>query len=212
MNSTSPRPLDGVRILAIEQMLALPYATQLLGFLGADVVKVEPLGGDSGRASRPLLEPDGEALGAVFARGNLGKRSIAVDLKSDRGRELVLRLVAGFDIVAENLRPGALERLGLGFDALVAARPDVVLLRVSGFGSLADSPYRSWPAYGPVVESMSGLSTLGRTAATAHPPGAFGALGDIAGGVFAACSRRCRRWPHCASATTPGCLSTPMSR
>lgn len=186
--TTAARPLTGIRILAIEQMLALPYATQLLGFLGADVVKVEPLGGDSGRASRPLLEPDGEELGAVFARGNIGKRSIAVDLKSDRGRELVLRLVPHFDIVAENLRPGALERLGLGFDVLTAARPDVVLLRVSGFGSLDDSPYRTWPAYGPVVESMAGLTTLGRTAATAHAPGTFGALGDIAGGIFAALS------------------------
>src|SRR2546423_7037624 len=83
------KPLEGVRVLAAEQMQALPYATQLLGRLGADVVKVEPPSGESGRMSQPaMLDPQGRQVGATFLRNNLGKRSVAIDLKSHRGREL----------------------------------------------------------------------------------------------------------------------------
>src|SRR4051794_13714925 len=98
------RPLDGVRVLALEQMQALPFATQLLARLGADVVKVEPPGrGDSARASTPAVaDPAGRPVGATFWRNNLGKRSICVDLKHPRGRDLVLRLAPRFDVVAEN--------------------------------------------------------------------------------------------------------------
>src|SRR3954452_5915244 len=97
------KPLDGVRVLAAEQMQALPYATQLLARLGADVVKVEPPAGESGRASQPaMLDPNGRQVGATFLRNNLGKRSVAIDLKSERGRELFLELVPKFDVVAEN--------------------------------------------------------------------------------------------------------------
>src|SRR5689334_12128180 len=112
------KPLDGVRVLAIEQMQSLPYATQLLARLGADVVKVEsPKGGDSGRGSLPAMEdPQGRRVGATFLRNNLGKRSIGVDLKSGAGRELVLRLAPRFDVVAENFKSGALGRMGLGYD------------------------------------------------------------------------------------------------
>src|SRR5262245_62092319 len=96
-----PAPLEGVRILAVEHMPALPYGTQLLGFMGADVLKVEPPGGEAGRGSRPLLDaPWGGQVGAVFARANVGKRSIAIDLKDPRGRDLLLQLVPRFDIVA----------------------------------------------------------------------------------------------------------------
>src|SRR5437899_11651677 len=87
------RPLDGVRVLAAEQMQALPYATQLLARLGADVVKVEPLVGESGRASQPaMLDPEGRPVGATFLRNNIDKRSVAVDLKSVAGRDLFLPL------------------------------------------------------------------------------------------------------------------------
>src|SRR5437879_573784 len=104
------KPLDGVRILALEQMQALPYATQLLGRLGADVVKVEPPGGESGRASQPaMLDPQDRPVGATFLRNNLGKRSVAIDLKSEEGRELFLRLAPKFDVVAENFKAGAMD-------------------------------------------------------------------------------------------------------
>src|SRR5437762_13466655 len=106
------KPLDGVRILAAEQMQALPFATQLLARLGADVVKVEPPTGESGRASQPaMLDPKGRPVGATFLRNNLGKRSVGIDLKTDAGRDLFLRLVPRFDVVAENFKAGTMPRL-----------------------------------------------------------------------------------------------------
>src|SRR2546429_7384812 len=116
------KPLDGVRVLALESMQALPYATQLLSRLGADVLKVEPpTGGDQGRGSLPAMtDPDGRLIGATFLRNNLSKRSICVDLKHPRGRQLVLDLAARFDVVAENSKAGAMKRLGLGYDDIAA--------------------------------------------------------------------------------------------
>src|SRR5262245_65029277 len=111
------KPLDGVRVLALEQMQALPYATQLMAQLGAEVVKVEPPGrGDSGRASMPAItDADGRRVGATFLRNNLSKQSVAIDVEQEDGRDLVRRLVPHFDVVAENYRTGALATRGLGF-------------------------------------------------------------------------------------------------
>ena len=111
------RPLDGLRVLAIEQMQALPFATQLLAALGADVVKLEhPIHGESGRGSRPqITDRDGRRVGATYLRNNLDKRSVGIDLKDPRGAELVRRLVPRFDVVAENFKAGTMERLGLGY-------------------------------------------------------------------------------------------------
>src|ERR671913_278151 len=116
------RPLDGVRILAAEQMQALPFATQLLARLGADVVKVEhPDGGESGRGAHPALtDPAGRRVGATFLRNNLGKRSVTLDLKHPRGREAFLALAPRFDVVCENFKAGTMERLPPG---LAAAAP-----------------------------------------------------------------------------------------
>jgi len=126
------KPLTGVRVLALEQMQALPYATQLLGRLGAQVVKVEaPGSGDLGRSAMPAMaDPEGRPVGATFMRNNLSKRSIVVDLKHPKGRELVLRLAPRFDVVAENFRAGAAERLGLAYDDIVAVHPSVVYLSI----------------------------------------------------------------------------------
>ena len=112
------KPLDGVRILAVEQMQALPFATQLLGRLGAEVVKVESVaGGDQARGALPaVVDPYGRNVGSTFLRNNLGKRSIAVDLKHPRGIEIVLGLAERFDVFAENSKAGTMARLGLGFD------------------------------------------------------------------------------------------------
>ena len=153
------KPLDGVRILALEQMQALPYATQLLARLGADVIKVEhPTGGDLARGSLPaMVQPDGSKAGATFLRNNLNKRSITVDLKNPLGRELILQLAPKFDIVAENFKGGALTRMGLGYDDVRAVHPGVVYLSVSGFGNTVESPYGAWPAYAAVAEAMSGV-------------------------------------------------------
>jgi crotonobetainyl-CoA:carnitine CoA-transferase CaiB-like acyl-CoA transferase len=179
------KPLDGIRVLAAEQMQALPYATQLLARFGADVVKVEPPAGESGRGSQPsMLDPSGRIVGATFLRNNLNKRSVAIDLKSDAGRNLFLDLVPRFDVVAENFKAGTMDRLGLGYDVLAARHPGVVYVSVSGFGA-SGSPYSSWPAYASIVEAMSGIYEF------LNPPGQppranpVGALGDISAALFA---------------------------
>jgi formyl-CoA transferase len=181
-------PLDGVRILALEQMQALPYATQLLAHLGADVVKVEPPGsGDSGRGSLPAMtDPDGRKVGATFLRNNLGKRSICVNLKDPRGRALVLDLARRFDVVAENSKAGAMARLGLGYPDVAAVHPAGIYVSVSGFGNSVPTPYRDWPAYAPIVEAMSGIYEMKRTGDKPPTVAPVGALGDISAALFAA--------------------------
>jgi crotonobetainyl-CoA:carnitine CoA-transferase CaiB-like acyl-CoA transferase len=181
-------PLDGVRILALEQMQALPYATQLLAHLGADVVKVEPPGsGDSGRGSLPAMtDPDGRKVGATFLRNNLGKRSICVNLKDPRGRALVLDLARRFDVVAENSKAGAMARLGLGYPDVAAVHPAGIYVSVSGFGNSVPTPYRDWPAYAPIVEAMSGIYEMKRTGDEPPTVAPVGALGDISAALFAA--------------------------
>jgi crotonobetainyl-CoA:carnitine CoA-transferase CaiB-like acyl-CoA transferase len=186
------KPLDGVRVLALEQMQSLPYATQLLGRLGAEIVKIEaPGSGDLGRSAEPAMaDPAGRPVGATFLRNNLSKRSVAVDLKQPAGRELALRLVPRFDIVAENFRAGAVERLGLGYDDVAAVHPGVVYLSISGFGhrvpaGTPDSPYAGWPALASIVEAMSGAYEFKRPAGQPPVGSPMGGLGDIVTGLFA---------------------------
>jgi crotonobetainyl-CoA:carnitine CoA-transferase CaiB-like acyl-CoA transferase len=184
----SQQPLSGVRILALEQMQALPNATQLLARLGADVIKVEaPDRGDSGRAAQPAaVVNDGDvSVGATFLRNNSGKRSIAIDLKSERGRQLVLDLAGHVDVVAENLGPGRADRLGLSYADVSGANPAVVYLSISGFGATGDSPYATWPAYAAVAEAMSGIYEHARRAGQAPIVNPVGGLGDTGTGLFA---------------------------
>ena len=167
-------------------MQALPYATQLLARLGAEVVKVEhPVHGESGRGSAPaMLDPDGRAVGATYLRNNLDKRSLGLDLKSDEGRELFLALVPRFDVVAENFKAGTMDRMGLGYDVIAERFPGVIYASISGFGNTGNSPYRDWPAYASIVEAMSGIYDWKNPDA---PPVTIpvGALGDISSGLFA---------------------------
>jgi len=179
-------PLSGVRVLSLEQMQALPYATQLLARLGAEVVKVEhPRAGDLGRGSLPAMPgPDGAPMGATFVRNNLGKRSLAIDVATDAGRKLVLDLAPRFDVVCENFKAGSLSSKGLGYDDVAAVHPAVVYLSVSGFGNTTDSPYRSWPAYAAVAEAMSGLYEWKRAGDDPPVVSPVGALGDIGTALF----------------------------
>lgn len=185
---SSQRPLTGVRILAIEQMQAMPFATQLLAHLGAEVVKVEhPVHGEAGRASSPRIrDSDGLEVGATYLRNNLGKQSIGIDLKSPRGVELIKELVCHYDVVAENFKPGTMERLGLGYADLSAVNPAIVYASASGFGNLGESPYAHWPAYAVVAEAMGGLYEFRREPGRLPNIGMAGALGDIGTGLFAA--------------------------
>src|SRR6476661_1452988 len=179
------KPLDGVRVLAAEQMQALPYATQLLARLGADVVKVEhPVHGESGRASTPAMtDPQGRAVGATYLRNNFNKRSVGIDLKLPEGRELFLQLAGEFDVIAENFKPGTMDRMGLGYDVIAQQHPRAIYVSISGFGNTVETPYRDWPAYASIVEAMSGIYDYRHPE---QPPVTIpvGALGDISSALF----------------------------
>ena len=185
----SSGPLAGLRVLAAEQMIALPHATQLLSLLGADVIKVEPLAGESGRHGRPTIEDDrdGRSTGSTFLRNNLGKASIALDLKQERGRELFLGLAEKVDVVAENFRPGSADKLGIGYEAVRARNRAILYVSISGFGNRSDppSPYREWAAYAPVVEAMAGLYEYARSDDAAPRLATAGALGDTGPALYA---------------------------
>jgi crotonobetainyl-CoA:carnitine CoA-transferase CaiB-like acyl-CoA transferase len=180
------KPLDGIRVLAAEQMQALPYATQLLGRLGAEVVKVEhPVHGESGRGATPAMaDPEGRTVGATFLRNNLSKKSVGLDLKAPAGKQLFLDLVPQFDVVAENFKAGTMDRLGLGYEDVRAVHPGVIYVSVSGFGNRDDSPYREWPAYASIVEAMSGIYAWAQRPGEPPRVNPVGALGDISSALF----------------------------
>ena len=150
-------PLEGARVLDLTQGVAGPYATKCFSDYGADVIKIErPDGGDPARRLGPFPndEPDGEASG-MFLHLNTGKRSVALDLRTRSGRELLLALAAQADLVVESFRPGTLERLGIGPDALAEASPAAALVRVSGFGQ--DGPYRDYEADDMLLYAAGGV-------------------------------------------------------
>jgi formyl-CoA transferase len=187
MAENQPLPLEGVRILAVEQMQAMPFGTQLLARMGADVVKVEhPTRGESGRGSSPsITDVDGSETGATFLRNNLSKRSLGLDLKNPKGAELFKKLVPSYDVVVENFKPGTMERLGIGYETLAEIHPGLVYCAVSGFGSLRDTPYGHWPAYACVPEAMSGFYSFRPEPGRRPNIGVAGAIGDIGSGLFA---------------------------
>ena len=150
-----PGPLDGLRVLDLSTVLAGPLTAQVLGDYGADVIKVEhPSRGDSFRTHG--VQHRGVGLWWKIVSRN--KRCVAIDLKSADGAELLLRLVESADVVIENFRPGTLERWGVGWDAIHAANPRTVLVRVTGFGQ--DGPYRDRPGFGTLAEAMSGFAAV----------------------------------------------------
>ena len=177
------RPLDGVKILALEQMQSLPWATQFLARLGADVVKVEdPRYGESGRAAQPSIsDPQGRPLGATFLRNNLNKRSIGIDLKSQEGQALVVKLAHQFDVICENFMPGTLTKFGLDYKSLADQNKKLIYLSLSGFGNTRESPYKHWPAFASVAEAMSGIYEAQQPPLMNPVPG----LGDTGTGLFA---------------------------
>jgi crotonobetainyl-CoA:carnitine CoA-transferase CaiB-like acyl-CoA transferase len=179
------KPLDGVRILAVEQMQALPWGTQLLARLGAEVVKVEhPTDGESGRGSLPaMLDPEGRKVGCIYVRNNLGKKSVGIDLK--KGRDLILDLAGKYDVFCENFKAGGMDRMGLGYKDVSARHPKVIYTSVSGFGNTVSTAYDGWAAYAGVAEAMSGIYEFGRHEGDLPRISPVGALGDIGSAVFA---------------------------
>jgi crotonobetainyl-CoA:carnitine CoA-transferase CaiB-like acyl-CoA transferase len=148
----APGPCRGYRVLDFTTMVSGPTCTQVLGDLGADVVKVEPPGGDPARATGG---GDRDGISGHFAQHNRNKRSLVVDLGRPEGVGAVRRLAAHADVVVENFRPGVADRLGVGFDALRERNPRLIYAAISGFGP--DGPYADLPAYDHVVQGLTGM-------------------------------------------------------
>jgi crotonobetainyl-CoA:carnitine CoA-transferase CaiB-like acyl-CoA transferase len=156
--------LDGIRIIDLTSMLSGPWATMILGDQGADVIKVEMPG--LGDHTRALASRRG-GFSANFLNLNRNKRSVTIDLKRAEGRELLLRLSANADVFVQNFRPGVVERLGIDEAAIRAVAPAIVYVSISGFGEAG--PYAKKPAYDPVVQALSGLTTVQAGADGARP-------------------------------------------
>jgi crotonobetainyl-CoA:carnitine CoA-transferase CaiB-like acyl-CoA transferase len=149
-------PFAGLRVVDLSQGVAGPYAAMLLGLYGADVVKVEPPEGDW---SRTLGTRYGDQTAFSIA-ANLGKRSIAVDLKTPEGQEIVRRLIARGDVFLEGFRPGVAAKLGVGYDAVSGLNPRILYMSVSGFGQTG--PYRERPAVDTILQSFTGLMSVNK--------------------------------------------------
>jgi len=178
---TKPRgPLDGIVVLDLTRVLAGPYCTLVLSDLGARVIKVEtPKGGDDARHFGPFVKD----RSAYFVSLNRGKESIALDLKAPSDRAIFERLLGITDVLVENFRPGAMEKLGYGYPALKPRFPRLIYAAASGFGHTG--PYSRRPAYDMVVQGMGGIMSL-----TGHPGGpptrVGSSVGDITAGLFTA--------------------------
>jgi crotonobetainyl-CoA:carnitine CoA-transferase CaiB-like acyl-CoA transferase len=148
-------PLDGIRILDLSAVVMGPYATQILGDLGADVIKLEPPGGDNMRAVGPMRNP---GMGAIYLHLNRNKRSIALDLKAESGREACLALARSADVLLYNTRPQAMARLGLSYEDVAAVNPGIVYVGAYGFGSAGR--YAGRPAYDDLIQGMTAIPSL----------------------------------------------------
>ncbi|MEL0020184.1 MAG: CoA transferase [Rickettsiales bacterium] len=184
-DAKTPGPLDGVRVLDFSMFLAGPYAGRLMADHGAEVIKIEPPGGETIRSAHPVVG----GKSRYFAQLNCGKKCIALDLKSEAGKAAIRRLVAESDVVLENFRPGVMARLGLGYEALAEINPGLIYCAISGYGPVGPNSTR--PAFAPIVHAHAGYdmtvfeyaklgdrplsnrSTAGDILASAH---AFGAV------------------------------------
>ncbi len=173
--------LSGVTVLDLTRIISGPYGTMLLAFLGAEVIKIEePLEGDTARRTS-LYYQDG--LSAVFVAGNVGKKSVTLNLKPEKGRALFLRLVESADVVIDNFRPGTMERLGLGYETLKTVNPRIIACSISGYG--AWGPLKDAPAFDLTVQAMAGSMSM--TGEKGRPPVKMGVpIGDLAAGMAGA--------------------------
>ncbi|MGY8994318.1 MAG: CaiB/BaiF CoA transferase family protein [Rhodospirillales bacterium] len=189
-----PGPLDGLTVLDLTRILSGPFCTMLLADFGADVIKIEQPGmGDPARGNGPFLAMDADgnrvaasaqgpgAFSSYFMSINRNKRSIAIDLTKPEGAALLLDLAVKADVLVENFRPGTMEKFGLGYEALKARNPRLVMASISGFGQ--SGPYASRPALDVIVQGMGGmLSITGEPGRGPVRPGA--SIGDITAALF----------------------------
>jgi len=174
-------PLSGVRILDLTQILAGPYCTLILADLGAEVIKVERTeGGDAARGTPPHYF-EGES--AYFLAMNRNKKSVTLNLESEKGKEIFYRLVRVADVAVSNLRPGVIEKLKVDYDTLKGINPRIISCVISGYGQTG--PCKNYPAFDLIVQARGGIMSY--TGEPGRPPVRMGTpMGDLAGGVFAA--------------------------
>ncbi len=177
----SPPPLDGLRIIDMSSVVMGPFATQVLGDLGADVIKVEPRQGDTTRHVTPMRNDD---MGWVFLHANRNKRSIVLDLKDPEGLEALLKLAESADALVTNVRTRALDRLGLGWEALKARNPRLILVNLVGYGS--GGPYDGRPTYEDLIQGVISLPSLLVQAGSEEPHYVPLAMNDRAVGLSSA--------------------------
>ncbi|GAB4423369.1 MAG: CaiB/BaiF CoA-transferase family protein [Anaerolineae bacterium] len=188
MTDAIARPLSGIRVIGLEQYMSGPYCTMMLADAGAEVIKIErPGSGDPRRAIPPFVEKNGVKKAGGYLSYNRNKKSLALNLRGEQGQEILRQLIAKADVVVENLRPGAMDKMGLGYDSLKALNPRLVYAMISGFGRLPgyQSDYSNRPAFDIVAEAMSGVMDL---VGFADKPPSFTIYGmaDVYSGMIAA--------------------------
>jgi len=180
-SETSTGPLSGIRVVDLTRVMTGPYCTMMLGDLGAEIIKIERPG--SGDDTRHWGPPFVEGESSYFMSVNRNKRSVALDLKSDAGREVLWKLIDGADVVVENFSPGVIDRLGFGHEAVLARNPHIVFASISGFGQTG--PSRNRTAYDLIVQGMSGMMSI--TGELGGMPTKMGIpIADITAGMFCA--------------------------
>jgi CoA:oxalate CoA-transferase len=174
------KPLDGLKVIDLTRVLAGPFSTMLLADMGADVIKVEnPDGGDDSRAFGPFKN----GLSAYYISLNRSKRSVTLNLKEERAKEILKKLVEKADVLVENYKPGTMKKLGLDYDALKKINPRLIYAASSGFGQTG--PYSSRAAYDLILQGMSGFMSITGFDAE-HPVKAGSSIADVFTGVFTA--------------------------
>ena len=178
-----PGPLAGIKVLDLTSVVSGPLATMFLADQGADVIKVEPLGGDITRRSRQSVSGSGE-FSALFVSTNRGKRSLSLDLKRPEAAKIMRKLAAGADVLVQNFRPGTMERLGLGEATLRATNPRLIYVSISGVGE--SGPYAGKRVYDPIIQGLSGFADIQSDPKTRRPRMIRTIVADKTTAIFAA--------------------------
>src|SRR5467141_50892 len=178
-----PGPLAGIRVLDLTSVVSGPLATMFLADQGAEVIKIEPLGGDITRHSRQSVSASGE-FSALFVSTNRGKRSLSLDLKRPEAVTIMRKLIARADVLVQNFRPGTMERLGLGEPTLRASNPRLIYVSISGVGE--SGPYAGKRVYDPIIQGLSGFADLQADPKTHRPRMIRTIVADKTTAIFAA--------------------------
>jgi crotonobetainyl-CoA:carnitine CoA-transferase CaiB-like acyl-CoA transferase len=180
---TMPGPLDGVKVVDLTGVVSGPLSTMFLADQGADVLKIEPLSGDITRRSRQAIDKDGH-FSSMFISTNRGKRSLAIDIKTAGGLEILTKLLGKADVLVQNFRPGTMERLGLGADELRKRFPRLIFVSISGVGDTG--PYVKKRVYDPIIQALSGFADIQSQPVTQRPQMIRTIVADKTTAIFAA--------------------------